>query len=88
MKIITKPYIFITRKTVPINEYPEIKLVKTEENQDVTILSLRLNGEEASWHQEGDALILDEPITKKTNFIELLAVFRWKEDRENAQSGR
>ena len=51
---------------------------KTEENQDVTILSLRLNGEEASWHQKGDALILDEPITKKTNFIELLAVLDGK----------
>lgn len=73
-----KTIYFHHAKTVPINEYPEIKLVKTEENQDVTILSLRLNGEEASWHQEGDALILDEPITKKTNFIELLAVLDGK----------
>ena len=73
-----KTIYFHHAKTVSINEYPEIKLVKTEENQDVTILSLRLNGEEASWHQEGDALILDEPITKKTNFIELLAVLDGK----------
>ena len=73
-----KTIYFHHAKTVPINEYPEIKLVKTEENQDVTILSLRLNGEEASWHQKGDALILDEPITKKTNFIELLAVLDGK----------
>ena len=73
-----KTIYFHHAKTVPINEYPEIKLVKTEENQDVTILSIRLNGEEASWHQEGDALILDEPITKKTNFIELLAVLDGK----------
>lgn len=73
-----KTIYFHHAKIVPINEYPEIKLVKTEENQDVTILSLRLNGEETSWHQEGDTLILDEPIAKKTNFVELLAVLDGK----------
>lgn len=72
-----KTIYFHHAKTVPINEYPEIKLVKTEENQDVTILSLRLNGEEASWHQKGDALTWMTNY-EKNHFIELLAVLDGK----------
>ena len=48
-----KTIYFHHAKTVPINEYPEIKLVKTEENQDVTILSLRLNGKKLPGTRRG-----------------------------------
>lgn len=73
-----KTVYFHHAKTVPANEFPQIKLVRTEENQDITILSLRLNGKETFWHQEGDTIILDEPVTKKTNLVELLAVLDGK----------
>ena len=41
---------------------------------DITILSLRLNGEEVFWHQQGDKLIFDRPVTEKKNSVKLLAI--------------
>lgn len=54
-------------------EYPEIQIIRSAAELDVTILSLRLNGEEVFWHQQGDTLILDQPITEKKNTVKLLA---------------
>ncbi|MGO4946792.1 hypothetical protein ACTQ50_10405 [Blautia sp. Sow4_E7] len=59
---------------VPENEYPRIRIIRRAEDQDVTILSLRFNDEEIFFHQEGDTLIFDQPVTGKKNRINLLAV--------------
>ena len=61
-------------KTVPAKEYPEIRMIRSTEEMDVTILSLRLNGEEIFWHQQGDKLIFDQPVTEKKNSVKLLAM--------------
>lgn len=61
-------------KTVPAKEYPEIKMIRSTEEMDVTILSLRLNGKEIFWHQQGDKLIFDQPVTEKKNSVKLLAM--------------
>lgn len=61
-------------ESVPENEYPRIRVIRRAENQDVTILSLRYNDEEIFFHQEGDTLIFDQPVTRKRNRISLLAV--------------
>ena len=65
---------FIHEETVPVNEYPEIQVIRTTGEQDVTILSLNLNGDEIFWHQEGDTLIFDQPITAKENTVKVIAV--------------
>lgn len=64
---------FEHKSKIPINEYPSIQIIRTAEEQDITILSLRLNGEEVFWHQEGDTLILDQPAAEKKNIVELIA---------------
>ncbi len=61
-------------KTVPAKEYPEIRMIRSTEEMDITILSLRLNGEEIFWHQQGDKLIFDRPVTEKKNSVKLLAM--------------
>lgn len=61
-------------KTVPAKEYPEIKMIRSTEEMDVTILSLCLNGEEVFWHQQGDKIIFDQPVTAEKNRVKLLAV--------------
>ena len=61
-------------ETVPVNEYPEIQVIRTTGEQDVTILSLNLNGDEIFWHQKGDTLIFDQPITAKENTVKVIAV--------------
>ena len=73
-----KTIYFDHAKTVSISDCPKIKLIRTEETQDVTILSLRLNGKEVCWHQEKDTILLDEPLTKKNSTVELLAVIDGK----------
>ena len=65
---------FTHKETVPVNEYPEIQVIRTTGEQDVTILSLNLNGDEIFWHQEGDTLIFDQPITAKENTVKVIAV--------------
>lgn len=78
---------FAHKKTVQKNEFPAIKIqninsspkdFSQEKNfrkqPDITILSLRLNGKEVSWHQEGNLLILEQRIHEKKNCVELLAV--------------
>lgn len=65
---------FAHEETVPVNEYPEIQVIRTTGEQDVTILSLNLNGDEIFWHQEGDTLIFDQPITAKENTVKVIAV--------------
>nr|WP_295279446.1 hypothetical protein [uncultured Blautia sp.] len=59
-------------ETIDINEYPEIKMVRTADEQDITVLSLRVDGEEIFWHQKGDILIFDQPVTKKNATVELV----------------
>lgn len=61
-------------ESVPENEYPRIRIIRRAEDQDVTILSLRYNDEEIFFHQEGDTLIFDQPVTGKKNRVNLLAV--------------
>ena len=65
---------FAHEETVPVNEYPEIQVIRTIAEQDVTILSLNLNGDEIFWHQEGDTLVFDQPITVKENTVKVIAV--------------
>ena len=65
---------FAHEETVPVNEYPEIQVIRTIAEQDVTILSLNLNGDEIFWHQEGDTLVFDQPITAKENTVKVIAV--------------
>ena len=65
---------FIHEETVPVNEYPEIQVIRTTGEQDVTILSLNLNGDEIFWHQKRDTLIFDQPITAKENTVKVIAV--------------
>ena len=65
---------FEHEENVPLDECPEIKIMGRDDCLDVTILSLRLNGEEVFWHQMEDVLILDQLITEKKNRIELIAV--------------
>ncbi len=65
---------FAHKETVPANEYPEIQVIRTTAEQDVTILSLNLNGDEIFWHQEGDTLVFDQPITAKENTVKVIAV--------------
>ena len=65
---------FTHKETVPVNEYPEIQVIRTTGEQDVTILSLNLNGDEIFWHQEGDTLVFDQPITAKENTVKVIAV--------------
>ena len=65
---------FAHEETVPVNEYPEIQVIRTIAEQDVTILSLNLNGDEIFWHQEGDTLVFDHPITAKENTVKVIAV--------------
>ena len=65
---------FAHEETVPVNEYPEIQVIRTTGEQDVTILSLNLNGDEIFWHQEGDTLVFDQPITAKENTVKVIAV--------------
>ena len=65
---------FAHEETVPVNEYPEIQVIRTIAEQDVTILSLNLNGDEIFWHQKGDTLIFDQPITAKENTVKVIAV--------------
>ena len=65
---------FAHEETVPENEYPEIQVIRTIAEQDVTILSLNLNGDEIFWHQEGDILVFDQPITAKENTVKVIAV--------------
>ncbi len=65
---------FAHEETVPVNEYPEIQVIRTIAEQDVTILSLNLNGDEIFWHQEGDILVFDQPITAKENTVKVIAV--------------
>ena len=65
---------FAHKETVPVNEYPEIQVIRTTGEQDVTILSLNLNGDEIFWHQEGDTLVFDQPITAKENTVKVIAV--------------
>ena len=65
---------FTHKETVPVNEYPEIQVIRTTGEQDVTILSLNLNGDEIFWHQKGDTLIFDQPITAKENTVKVIAV--------------
>lgn len=65
---------FAHKETVPANEYPEIQVIRTTAEQDVTILSLNLNGDEIFWHQKGDTLIFDQPITAKENTVKVIAV--------------
>ena len=65
---------FTHKETVPVNEYPEIQVIRTTGEQDVTILSLNLNGDEIFWHQEGDTLVFDQPITAKENIVKVIAV--------------
>ena len=59
-------------ETIDINEYPEIKMVRTTDEQDITVLSLRVDGEEIFWHQKGEILIFDQPVTKKNATVELV----------------
>ena len=78
---------FAHKKTVQKNEFPAIKIQNInsslkdsskeknfKKQPDITILSLRLNGKEVSWHQEGNLLILEQRIREKKNYVELLAV--------------
>lgn len=78
---------FAHKKTVQKNEFPAIKIQNInsslkdsskeknfKKQSDITILSLRLNGKEVSWHQEGNLLILEQRIREKKNYVELLAV--------------
>lgn len=78
---------FAHRKIVQKNEFPAIKIQNIngslkdsskeknfKKQSDITILSLRLNGKEVSWHQEGNLLILEQRIREKKNYVELLAV--------------
>ena len=65
---------FVHEETVPVNEYPEIQVIRTTGEQDVTTLSLNLNSDEIFWHQEGDTLIFDRPITEKKNTVKVIAV--------------
>lgn len=65
---------FVHEETVPVDEYPEIQVIRTTGEQDVTILSLNLNGDEIFWHQKGDTLIFDQPITAKENTVKVIAV--------------
>lgn len=78
---------FAYKKTVQKNEFPAIKIQNINSSPkdssqeknfrkqpDITILSLRLNGKEVSWHQEGNLLILEQRIREKKNCVELLAV--------------
>lgn len=65
---------FVHEETVLANEYPEIQVIRTIAEQDVTILSLNLNGDEIFWHQEGDTLVFDQPITAKENTVKVIAV--------------
>lgn len=58
-------------------KYPVIEINQTGSRvltEDISILSLRLNGQEASWHREGNLLILDVPAREKKNRVELIAV--------------
>lgn len=78
---------FAHKKTVQKNEFPAIKIQNInsslkdsskeknfKKQSDITILSLRLNGKEVSWHQDGNLLILEQRIREKKNYVELLAV--------------
>ena len=78
---------FAHKKTVQKNEFPAIKIQNInsslkdsskeknfKKQPDITILSLRLNGKEVSWHQDGNLLILEQRIREKKNYVELLAV--------------
>ena len=65
---------FEHENSIPEGEYPKIKIINTKEEQDVTILSVRMNQEEISWYLEGDTLVLEQPVTEKTSVIELIAV--------------
>ena len=65
---------YVHEETVPVDEYPEIQVIRTTGEQDVTILSLNLNGDEIFWHQKGDTLIFDQPITAKENTVKVIAV--------------
>lgn len=78
---------FAHKKTVQKNGFPAIKIQNInsslkdsskeknfKKQSDITILSLRLNGKEVSWHQEGNLLILEQRIREKKNYVELLAV--------------
>ena len=78
---------FAHRKIVQKNEFPAIKIQNINSSlkdssqeksfrkqPDITILSLRLNGKEVSWHQEGNLLILEQRVCEKKNCVELLAV--------------
>ena len=38
---------------------------------DITIVSLRLNGQEASWHWEEGKIFLDSPVSKKDSTVEM-----------------
>ncbi|MFR6467691.1 MAG: hypothetical protein ACLUO5_10395 [Ruminococcus sp.] len=35
---------------------------------------MNLNGDEIFWHQKGDTLIFDQPITAKENTVKVIAV--------------
>lgn len=65
---------FEHENSIPEGEYPKIKIINTKEEQDVTILSVRMNQEESSWYLEGDTLVLEQPVTEKISVIELIAV--------------
>ena len=65
---------FEHENSIPEGECPKIKIINTKEEQDVTILSVRMNQEEISWYLEGDTLVLEQPVTEKTSVIELIAV--------------
>lgn len=65
---------FEHENSIPEGEYPKIKIVNTKEEQDVTILSVRMNQEESSWYLEGDTLVLEQPVTEETSVIELIVV--------------
>ena len=86
-KINNNQIFFAHKKTVQKNEFPAIKIQNInsslkdsskeknfKKQPDITILSLRLNGKEVSWHQEGNLLILEQRIREKKNCVELLAV--------------
>ena len=65
---------FEHENSIPKGEYPKIKIRNTKEEQDVTILSVRMNQEEISWYLEGDTLVLEQPVTEKNNVVELIAL--------------
>ena len=41
---------------------------------DVTIVSLRLNGQEASWYSENRKIFLDSPVSKKNSIVEMVVL--------------